>query len=118
MTPFGLKIRELRATKGVTLKEMAAALNLSPAYLSALEHGRRGKPSRARLHEICAYFNIIWDDAEDLIQLAQISHPRVTVDTSGLSAEATELANRLARDIRSLPPETVKRMLAELKKPG
>ena len=41
MTPLGLKLRELRRKKGVSQKEMAAALGVSAAYLSALEHGRR-----------------------------------------------------------------------------
>ena len=60
---------------------------------------------------ICAYFNIIWDEAEELQALAQLSHPRVTVDTAGLSPEATELANRLAERIEKLDAETVRRML-------
>ncbi|HSR55325.1 MAG TPA: helix-turn-helix transcriptional regulator, partial [Alphaproteobacteria bacterium] len=44
MTPFGAKVRELRRQRGVTLKRMAEDLQLSPAYLSALEHGHRGRP--------------------------------------------------------------------------
>jgi transcriptional regulator with XRE-family HTH domain len=44
MTPFGQKLRDLRAARNVTLKDMAAALRVTPAYLSALEHGRRGRP--------------------------------------------------------------------------
>ncbi len=115
MTPFGLKIRELRNVKGVTLKEMAAALNVSSAYLSALEHSRRGRPNRMQVMRVCEYFNIIWDDAEELERLAALSHPRVTVDTAGLGADATELANRLAQTIRKLPPEKIERMLAELR---
>jgi len=114
MTPFGARLRELRAKRGVQLKEMASALAVSPAYLSALEHGYRGRPSRPFVHQICAYFNIIWDDAEELQRLAQISHPRVIVDTSGLSPEATELANRLAETIRALDPDTIKAMLGQL----
>jgi hypothetical protein len=71
------------------------------------------------VHRICAYLNIIWDEAEELQALAQLSHPRITVDTSGLSPEATELANRLADRIEKLDPETVRRMLElmEGKKP-
>ena len=115
MTPFGLKVRAMRAGTGATLKDMARALDVSPAYLSALEHGRRGRPSRAHVHRVCAYFNIIWDDAEELERLAALSHPRVTVDTAGLGAEATELANRLAQSIRKLPPAKVERLLAELR---
>ncbi len=115
MTPFGFKVRELRTGKGITLKEMAAALEVSSAYLSALEHGRRGRPTRYQVQRICEYFNIIWDDAEELERLAALSHPRVTVDTSGLSAEATELANRLSQKIRKLPPEKIERLLVELR---
>jgi len=115
MTPFGRKVRAMREDRGISLKEMAAALELSPAYLSALEHGRRGKPSRAHVYRVCAYFNIIWDEAEELERLASVSHPRVTVDTAGLGAEATELANRLAQSIRKLPRDKIEKLLAELR---
>ncbi len=115
MTPFGRRLRELRRAKGVTLKEMAAALGVSSAYLSALEHGHRGRPTRVRLHQICAYFNIIWNEAEELERLAALSRPRVVVDTAGLSPEATELANLLADRIASLPPRTIERLLTELR---
>ena len=65
MTPLGEKIRELRSLRGVTMKEMAAALRVSPAYLSALEHGRRGRPTWAQVQAIIGYFNVIWDEAEN-----------------------------------------------------
>ncbi len=45
MTPFGERVRSLRDAKGVTLKQMATDLSISSAYLSALEHGKRGQPS-------------------------------------------------------------------------
>ncbi len=111
MTPFGARLRALRRERGITLKEMAKGLDVSAAYLSALEHGHRGRPNRAFVHRICAYFNIIWDEAEELQALARVSHPRVTVNTAGLSPEATELANRLAERIEKLDAEAVRRML-------
>lgn len=83
MTPFGEAVRRLRARKGVSQKEMAAALNVSPAYLSALEHGKRGLPTFDLLQRIAGYFNIIWDEAEELFLLARTSDPRVVIDTSG-----------------------------------
>jgi transcriptional regulator with XRE-family HTH domain len=115
VTPFGRRMRELRARRGITLQDMAAALDVSPAYLSALEHGRRGRPSRMRVHQICQYFNIVWDEADELQRLARMSHPRITVDTSGLTPEATELANELAQRIRNLPRDKVKALLETLK---
>ena len=115
MTPFGRKLRDLRATRGLSARDMAAGLGVTPAYLSALEHGRRGRPNRRFVHRVCQYLGIIWDEAEELQRLADLSHPRVTVDTAGLSPEATELANLLAERIGELPLETVERLLAEVR---
>jgi transcriptional regulator with XRE-family HTH domain len=102
MTPFGAMVRALRRARNVSLKQMAGALGVSSAYLSALEHGRRGPPPWPLVQSVIAYFNVIWDEAEELQRLAALSHPRVTVDTAGLPPEATELANLLARDIARL----------------
>jgi len=105
MTPFGARLRDLRTQRGVTLKDLAAAVQVSAAYLSALEHGRRGRPSAGLVHQMNEYFGLIWDDAEELNRLARQSHPRAVLDTSGLAPEVTDLANRLAREVRSLTPE-------------
>src|SRR5262245_33998164 len=105
MTPLGARLRAMREERGVTLKDMAKALRVSSAYLSALEHGRRGKPTWSLLQRIIAYFNIIWDEAEELQRLAELSDPKITIDTGGLAPEATELANRLAKDIGNLAPD-------------
>jgi transcriptional regulator with XRE-family HTH domain len=108
MTPFGAKVRQLRHERAVTLKTMATALNVSPAYLSALELGKRGVPTWYMVQRIIAFFNVIWDEAEELQRLAEISDPRVTVDTAGLDPEATELANLLAQRIRHLSKASLK----------
>ncbi len=81
MTPFGARLRGLRA---------------------------------GLVHQVCEFFGLIWDDAEDLARLAKLSHPRVTVDTAGLLPEQTALANRLAQSIHTLPPETIAAMHALL----
>jgi len=114
MTPFGRKLRELRAIRGVTMKEMAAALRVTPAYLSALEHGKRGRPSWRLVQAIIGYFNVIWDEAEELERLARLSHPRVAIDTSGLAPQATELANRLSEEIAEMSQAEIADMLALL----
>ena len=115
MTPFGRKLRELRAARGVTMKDMAAALQVTPAYLSALEHGRRGRPSWRLVQAIIGYFNVIWDEAEELERLARLSHPRIVIDTSGLAPQATEAANILAEDIAHMTPSEIEKLLALLK---
>ncbi|MBL4906636.1 MAG: helix-turn-helix transcriptional regulator [Sneathiella sp.] len=115
MTPFGLRVRALRDAQNVSLKTMAEDLAISSAYLSALEHGHRGLPSWSLVEQVCSYFNIIWDDAEDLHRLAALSHPKITVDTSGLSPTATEYSNLLSKEIRNLSEARLNEMLTYLK---
>ena len=115
MTPFGAKMRALRTERGISQKEMAAALGVSAAYLSALEHGRRGVPGWALVQKIIGYFNVIWDDAEELERLAAISDPRVVIDTSGLSEQATELANLLAEQICDMKSRDVDELLQRVR---
>jgi len=115
MTPFGARLREMRAKRGISLKEMAAAIGVSPAYLSALEHGKRSRPNWALVQNVISYFNVIWDEAEELSRLARLSHPRIVLDTAGLSPKATELANRLATQIGDLPEAEIDKLLASLK---
>lgn len=114
MTPFGRSLRDLRANRKIAAKDMAAALGVSPAYLSALEHGRRGRPNRRFVHQVCQYFGIIWDEAEELQRLADLSHPRAVVDTAGLDPEATLLANLLAERIGELTQAQLTELLALL----
>jgi transcriptional regulator with XRE-family HTH domain len=108
MTPFGDAVRLLRQKKGVSQKQMAAAIGVSPAYLSALEHGKRGAPSFEFLQRVAGYFNVIWDDADELFGIAALSDPKVVLNTSGLPAAHTAFANRLAGRIRTLSSETIR----------
>ena len=114
MTPFGRKVRQLRDQRSMPLKKMAEDLGVSSAYLSALEHGHRGRPGPGLIMQICGALDLIWDEAEDLKRLAALSHPRVVIDTSGLSPEATQLANLLAEGISDLDTETVQEMLEKI----
>ncbi|CDZ42996.1 helix-turn-helix domain-containing protein [Neorhizobium galegae] len=116
MTPFGHALRELRRRKGITQRELAEAIGVTPAYLSALEHGKRGRPTFELLQRIAGYFNVIWDEAEELFRLAEASHPKVVLDTAGLPPSYTGFANRLAQRIRSLQPDVIEEMDALLKK--
>jgi transcriptional regulator with XRE-family HTH domain len=116
MTPLGARLRAMRDERGITLKDMAKALRVSSAYLSALEHGKRGKPTWILLQRIITYFNVIWDEAEELQRLAELSDPRVTIETGGLAPEATELANRLAVDISRLEVEDLSFLRNEVMK--
>lgn len=114
MTPFGERVRQLRRQRGLLMKDMAAHLGVSTAYLSALERGDRGRPTWTLIQGVIQYFNVIWDEADELARLADLSNPRVKIDTAGCSARATLLANRLAREIQVLPEAEIEALIAVL----
>jgi transcriptional regulator with XRE-family HTH domain len=115
MTPFGAKLRQLRKERNITLKDMAAALDVSSAYLSALEHGKRGKPTWFLVQRIIAFFNVIWDEAEELQRLAEVSDPNITINTAGMDPKATELTNLLSDRIGQLSPKSLEDLIFQIR---
>lgn len=114
MTPFGERLRALRQARGMRQKDLAERLQISAAYLSALEHGRRGRPGPGLVHQVNEVFGLIWDEAEEIAMLARESRPKVRLDTAGLDPAKTVLANRLARALTALPAEAVAEISAVL----
>ena len=115
MTPFGQRLRDLRRQHRRTLKDMARALKISSAYLSALEHGHRAEPKPGFVQQVAAYFNLAWDEVDELKVLAQLSDPKPSIDTRGLSPLATEVANRLKRRIKDLEEPALKAILKHIR---
>jgi transcriptional regulator with XRE-family HTH domain len=116
VTPFGRRVRELRRERGLLLKDMAAHLGVSVAYLSALERGERGKPTWTLLQGVLQYFRIIWDEADELLRLADLSEPKVRIDASGCDPDTVLFLNRLARELPALTDRDVAALLAVLDK--
>ena len=105
MTPFGFKLKSLRKEKDVSITELAKVLKISTAYLSMLENGKRGNPPDGMVELICAYFGLIWDDSQELKDLAKISDINVQINTKVLSRNATALTNVLKNNIKWLKNE-------------
>ena len=116
MTPFGQRLRDLRRQHGRALKDMARALKVSSAYLSALEHGHRAQPKPGFVQQVAAYFNLAWEEVDELKALAELSDPKPSIDTSGLTPLATEVANRMKRRIKALDEVALKAILKQLGK--
>ncbi len=117
-TPFGLKLAELRAERGMSLKTLARRLNVTPAYLSALETGARGVASPRLLHQLYQVFAIIWDEADALAALARESNPQPKLDVRGKSADHVRLANVLAAQVPTFSKAQVASWLQKLEPPN
>lgn len=65
---FGLCLRELRKSAGVTQADLAASIGVSNTYISALESGRKPAPPHALVSAIAARLGVpdaaLWQSAQ------------------------------------------------------
>ena len=118
MTPFGLKMREWRQRKKLTQQHQAEHLSVSKAYISALETGKRGKPSALFVDQICVWLGLIWDEAEELKRLASLSHPKPSIDVRAQRVDAVYLANLVAQNIHRLSVKDCQELIKEIERRG
>lgn len=83
---FGPTIRLLRQAKGISLREMARKLGVSPAFLSQIEAGRQHKIPKARIVQVAEMLGV---SEAYLLGTAKQIHPDV-VDFLRETPEAAE----------------------------
>lgn len=71
---FGPTIRLLRQAKGISLREMAKKLGVSPAFLSQIEAGRQHKVPKARILQVAQMLGV---SESYLLGTARRVHPDV-----------------------------------------
>ena len=111
MTPFGIKLKEIRKKRNKTLKELSKALKVSKAYVSMLENGKRGKPADGMIELICSFLNLSWEESDDLKFLAKHSDINVHINSKDLSSNATMLTNVLKNNIKWLADEQLEKLI-------
>ena len=101
LTAWGQAVRKLRIDRNQTLKEMADAMKVTPAFLSAVETGRKGVPEDLVV-KVIRYFRLTGEDAAQLRRLAVRNVQRVQIDTRKATGEQRELAAAFARRLAHL----------------
>lgn len=67
---FGKFIEQKRKTLGITLRGMAADLDIAPAFMSDIEKGHRYPPNRDKLYEMARLLHLSEDDTNTMFDLA------------------------------------------------
>jgi len=101
LTAFGKNIRKIRIDNNEILMDMATKLSTTPAYLSAVETGKRNVPMEwpkqiAKLYQ---------KDSDELSRLAEESQKAIKINLTDYEDEDKRLVVSFAREFKSLTSE-------------
>jgi transcriptional regulator with XRE-family HTH domain len=111
VTSFGKILRKIRIDRNEVLLDMAAKLNVTASFLSAVENGKRNVPA-TWLDTLPATYSLSEQSADELRQAAMAQVRFVKLELDKANAKRDEVVFAFARKIEELD-DTV---LEELKK--
>lgn len=111
MTPFGLFMRRLRLESGLLLKDMAETMGVSSAYLSALEHGKKGAPSADFIASLEAKLKLDASLKAELRRAAQDSATSLTIPSKATPL-GFQTAHAFARKLPNLSEKQLRAVMS------
>lgn len=115
LTSIGKFLRKLRIDNGEILKDMADALGVSSAFLSAVENGKKKMPE-SWIEKLKAIYSFTSEQTEELQKAIIDTNDMVEIHLQNASTENRTLAISFAREFDSLDDETSKKILEVLKR--
>ena len=107
LTKFGKELRKIRIENDEILKDMADKLNVTAAYLSAVENGNRKVPD-AWVNTIVTKYNLSDEKATTLQKLAHKDSVDINLTSEGTDSRETNMALSFARKIKDLDNNQIK----------
>lgn len=114
-TILGNYLRNLRLENGEILKNMASRLEVSSAFLSAVENGKKKMPE-SWYSKLESLYNLDSSQLGKLRSAVLESCSTIEINMANISDENRELAVSFARKFNSLDEETTKKILKLLNK--
>lgn len=99
LTNFGKALRKIRIDNDELLKDMASKLDVTVAYLSAVENGTREVPDRW-IDTLVKEYGLNERETRDLQAYAYEKKDSLRIDLSGIEQEEKELALAFARTFK------------------
>lgn len=109
LTPFGKEVRKLRIDKSVNLKSMAEGIDVSSAFLSAVETGRKPIPTNLA-DKIINYLDVSNEQAQILRSTALESATTINLNIADQNQATKETVAMFARNFTSLSEEDMERI--------
>jgi class 3 adenylate cyclase len=86
---FGALLRQYRTLHGISIEDLAAAVEIAPGALREIEEGKRPAPSEKKVRAICKALRLDSDEVESLTDSADLDSPVVAALTGRAPAEVT-----------------------------
>ena len=105
---FGSYVREKRMARGLSLRGLAAQLEVSPVYMSNMENDRRPAPTKEKLDRLIEILGLCQADTELLLDLAAKSKTqRVSADLPEyiMERDIVRAALRTAKEVDATDEE-------------
>ncbi len=109
LTELGKYLRRYRIDNGLLLKDMANALNITPAYLSAIENGKRS-PTIEFVNNIGQVCHFDENANKDLMDSYFQTVNAITINTYSANEKQADLGLVFARKISSLSDEQISKI--------
>ena len=113
-TLIGQKLRIIRLERGEVLKDMADKLNISSAYLSAMENGKR-EFNKTLIEQIGELYSLSVDRLDDLYDSYYTSIRQIQIDISNQPTSKADLGLVFARKFNDLDDAQIDKILKVLK---
>ena len=110
VTELGIALRKIRLDKHELLREMAAKLNVSSAFLSAVETGKKRPPANF-VNKISDLYDLSSSEKEELLHAAEMSLDEVRINLSGASSAQHQAAISFAKALNGLTDEEVSKIM-------
>lgn len=109
ITKFGKLLRKIRIDHGEILKNMADKLEVSPAFLSAVEIGKKNVP-KGWVERISSIYNLSPSETQALFLSAEDAVRSVKIDLLNASDTQRSVAIAFARSFDNMSEDTAKKI--------
>lgn len=110
LTALGKQLRIFRIKKGELLKDMAERLNVTPAYLSSVENGKR-TPTKSLITQIVKTYMLDDGEKEELMNAFYESINEVQISIESSSDDKKQLGLVFARRFDNLSKKQVDNLI-------
>ncbi|MBD5169224.1 MAG: helix-turn-helix domain-containing protein [Oscillibacter sp.] len=116
LSKFGIALRKVRLDKQILLKDMANDLQVTSAFLSSVETGRRKIPN-GWINKICELYSLS-DDERDSLEMAKAkTEQEIRIPISSSTDMQKDLAFSLAKALDGLSDADVERIMNAMNNP-